>query len=141
MYFDDLSPYQYGRAAPDPTIVNVGWLSRDHDYQTGKTAPEFLEAMRALVAAPVNLFRGAHLCEFCPAPPVVTTPKGLRLIEPPPGTSGNGEIRVVASDGRTYVAPVMVLHYIQAHGYRPPQAFIEAVQQLARAEATPSGQR
>ncbi len=97
--------------------------------------------MRALIAAPVNLFRGAHLCEFCPAPPVVTTPKGLRLIEPPPGTSGNGEIRVVGSGGRTYVAPVMVLHYIDAHAYRPPQAFIEAVLQLARAEATPSGER
>jgi hypothetical protein len=139
LYFDDLSPYQYGRAALDAGIVNIGWLSRDHAYETGKVPSEFVAALRALVAAPVNLYRGLHLCEFCPAPPIVTTPKGLQLIEPRPGTAGNGEIRVVGSDGITHVAPVMVLHYIEVHGYRPPDAFIAAVLQLARTEVTPRG--
>jgi hypothetical protein len=46
---------------------------------------------------------------------------------PLPGTTGNGEIRVRAANGITYVAPVLVLHYVVEHGYLPPQEFIEAV--------------
>jgi hypothetical protein len=50
------------------------------------------------------------------------------MLVPLPGTTGNGEIRVIATAGATtYVAPVLVLHYVVAHGYLPPQEFIDAV--------------
>jgi hypothetical protein len=40
---------------------------------------------------------------------------------------GNGEIRVRALDGRIYVAPVLIYHYVVSHGYLPPGEFIAAV--------------
>jgi hypothetical protein len=127
MYFQDLSPYEYGGDRSAPDVVNVGWLSREHPYDSGAVPREFVEAVRKMVASPVNLYRGTHLCEFCPEAPTTTTRGGLQMFDPPPGTTGNGEIRVCGSDGVTYVAPVLVLHYLEAHQYRPPESFIRAV--------------
>lgn len=42
------------------------------------------------------------------------------------GEVGNGEIRV-GSDGITYAAPVLIVHYIKDHGYLPPAQFLEAI--------------
>ena len=40
--------------------------------------------------------------------------------------AGNGEIRV--SDGNVmYAAPTLIYHYVVAHAYLPPEAFIAAV--------------
>jgi len=128
MYFPDLTPYVYGRAEPRPDILNVGWLSADQPLATGTPDGRLVPALERLVASPVNLYRGIHVCEFCPPPPVKTSPINplARIVEPPPGTAGNGEIRVRASNGTTYVAPVLVLHYVSKHQYLPPQEFIEA---------------
>jgi hypothetical protein len=126
VYFEDLTPYEYDRKTSDPNIVNVGWLSRDHAFQTGDVSSEFLEALRTLVASPVNLCRGYHFCEYCPQPETFVR-NGLRMMDPQPEISGNGEVRITGTDGRTYVAPVLVRHYIEAHHYRPPDAFIDAV--------------
>ena len=49
------------------------------------------------------------------------------MLDPPPGTTGNGEIRVVDVMGTTYVAPVLILHYVAEHGYLPPKEFVDAV--------------
>jgi hypothetical protein len=126
MYFEDLTSYEYGGQEPDPNVVNVGWLSCDHPFESGDVPAQFADAVRELVAAPLNLYRGSHLCEYCPKPPVIVR-NGMKWIDPPAGTSGNGEIRVTAENGVTYVAPVLVLHYIEAHRYRPPQEFMMAV--------------
>ncbi|WP_338285215.1 hypothetical protein [Luteolibacter sp. LG18] len=40
---------------------------------------------------------------------------------------GNGEIRVRGADGVIYGAPTLIYHYVVAHDYLPPAAFIEAV--------------
>lgn len=55
--------------------------------------------------------RGFHVCPFCS--------------QDAPET-GNGEIHVAGTDC-VYVAPALVGHYVTNHGYRPPEAFIEAV--------------
>lgn len=129
MYFEDLTPYEYDDKTSDPAIVNVGWLSREHAFQTGDVPQELIAALRTLVASPVNLYRGSHLCELCPQPEVFVR-NGFRMMDPSPEISGNGEVRVVGADGRTYVAPVLVRHYIEVHRYRPPDAFIAAVLSL-----------
>jgi hypothetical protein len=49
------------------------------------------------------------------------------------GTQGNGEIRVKGLHGLTYVAPVMVHHYVTVHGYCPPQEFLDAITRAATA--------
>jgi hypothetical protein len=126
MYFPDLTPYEYGRSEPRANLLNVGWLSAAHSFPSGAPDDRLIAALQRLVASPVNLYRGLHLCEFCPSPPLKTPPAGIRLRKPLRAT-GNGEIRVAATNGITYVAPVLVLHYVVAHGYLPPQEFIDAV--------------
>jgi hypothetical protein len=127
MYFRDLSMYVYGGTPPQPHVLNVGWLSRDHPFPRG-TPPASLPARLAeLVKSPVNLYRGLHLCEFCPEPPTMLSPGGIKMMNPPAGTAGNGEIRVASSDGNIYVAPVLIYHYVTAHGYVPPREFVDAV--------------
>ncbi|WP_456057523.1 DUF7919 family protein [Aliidongia dinghuensis] len=43
-----------------------------------------------------------------------------------------GEIRIKAKSGITYVAPVLIFHYVTIHGYLPPQEFVDAVIQEAQ---------
>jgi hypothetical protein len=50
------------------------------------------------------------------------------MLNPPPETRGNGEIRVRATNGTIDVAPVLIYHYVAAHGYMPPDEFISAIQ-------------
>lgn len=51
---------------------------------------------------------------------VVQDPEGDLLV-------GGAEIRVRAKDGVVYAAPDMIVHYVLAHRYLPPAAFVEAV--------------
>jgi RNAse (barnase) inhibitor barstar len=128
MYFPDLSEYCYGKNTPRGDARNVGWLSAEHAYAKGDPEPEFTAALRVLAASPVNRNRGEHLCDFCPPPPSEVSHGGLsRMVRPPPGTCGNGEIRVRGEDGVLYIAPVLVLHYVEEHRYAPPEAFVKAV--------------
>ena len=127
MYFPDLTPYQYGGQEPSPGLVNVGWLSIEQSFAKGPCSAEFMGELARLAASPVNLYRGTHLCEFCPEPSMVLSEGGIPMLNPAPGTAGNGEIRVQGEGGVVYVAPTLVLHYIKAHGYLPPKAFINAV--------------
>ena len=81
MYFADLSQYSYGDSEPDPSILNVGWLSRAYPYTQGTVSELFVARLLGLVQSPVNLYRGLHFCEFCPGPEMRTTPRGLRIAE------------------------------------------------------------
>jgi hypothetical protein len=127
MFFADLTPYEYGYEMPRSNVLNIGWLSRGHAFPIGAVPETFINTLRRLVRSPENLYRGYHVCEFCPDPPVVVSPNGLRASNPPGETMGNGEIRVAGSEGVVYVAPVLVAHYVEVHNYLPPEAFIRAV--------------
>ena len=107
--------------------MNVGWLSNEHPYERGISPEWLVSRLRIRIASPVNLYRGKHACEFCPKPPNKTLAGGIEVPDYPEDTLGNGEIRVRALDGKIYVAPVLVCHYIACHEYLPPQVFIDAV--------------
>ncbi|MEU3075515.1 hypothetical protein [Streptomyces laurentii] len=62
----------------------------------------------------MDFYRGFHVCNLC-----------LRARSGAP--RGNGEIRVPGESGITYAAPDLITHYVAAHGYRPPQVFVDAV--------------
>jgi hypothetical protein len=128
MYFPDFSHYVYGREFPESHILNVGWLSKEHAFKRGPSPEWLVIRLRDRIAAPVNLFRGSHACEFCPEPPTKTLPGGIKIADHPKHTLGNGEIRVRALDGKIYVAPVLICHYVECHQYLPPSEFIEAVE-------------
>jgi hypothetical protein len=95
----------------------VGWLARGQPFQTGEVADDFFRALHEHVCAawqPVGM-PGIHLCEFCAQP----LPNG-RFV------GGNSNVWIPCGD-RVFVAPALILHYIEVHGYRPPEEFVDAV--------------
>jgi hypothetical protein len=115
-YFEDLTPYSYCRRLPAPDTLNVGWLSADHDFRKGPTSAEFQKNLTEFCSISVWQTRGCHGCEFCGARvPVID---GLSL--------GSAEIRVFG-ETCTFACPNLILHYVTAHAYQPPDEFIDAV--------------
>ncbi len=54
---------------------------------------------------------GFHKCELCQFE----------------GEVAGGTNLFVPGDGVLFVCPELILHYINAHGYQPPQSFCDAV--------------
>lgn len=99
----DLSPYDY-LGFPLPMRA-VGWLGRGYGVQGASMAPMTgveLERLRAASRRLGSRTLGWHDCDFCGA------------------FAGNGEYRYYLPDGKIYAAPMMILHYVEEHGYRPP---------------------
>ena len=72
----------------------------------------FLDKLRQYIAEawqPV-IAAGLHECELCVEKPFVC-----------------GSNLWIATESVVYIAPGMVLHYIEEHGYKPPEEFVEAV--------------
>lgn len=123
-YFDDLSHYTYFPRYP-ANYLNVGWLSATSPYSQGTVSDYFLSALEQLVKKPVHFCMGYHDCEFCQILEEIA-----RLNRTPSYQSrlGNGEVHVPGENGKTYVAPVLVYHYVKEHQYKPPEEFISAVE-------------
>ena len=136
-YFPDLAPYAYGYRL-HAGVVHVGWLDGTHPFPKGSVDCQMLGKIKALAARPVELYRGRHICELCAAPPnLVKTyiPDKGKMLDPKSSWHkwaeqrwGNGEIRV-SSEKVTFAAPVLVVHYIEEHGYLPPAQFLKAVEE------------
>ena len=115
--YEDLTPYTHDGADPGTGVRNVGWLEPDRPFPTGAVGSPlshqvFLRRLTAAAAAPTGpLFVGTHRCGLCPGG----------------GPPGSGEIRATAEDGTVLAAPALVAHYVEAHGYRPPDVFVAAV--------------
>lgn len=126
-FISDLAPYNYLPGAPE--ALAVGWLDASEPFATGTCPDEVKDRLRVLARTPVRLTRGYHYCQFClakaPAPRLLR--EDIRLYEPPDVARSHGEIWLTALDGTRYAAPEMLAHYVDAHGYLPPSAFIEAV--------------
>ncbi|MEV4318087.1 hypothetical protein [Actinocrispum sp. NPDC049592] len=129
--YQDLSTYVYGDHDPAATVLNVGWLGGRASFTTGDVDAEVRYALlEAIVRDQVNVMRGWHSCELCTEPSPVVVPfepardGKLRL--------GHAEVHVTGADGVVYAAPTLIVHYIDAHNYRPPQQFIDAVMANSR---------
>ncbi|GHJ48931.1 hypothetical protein Cs7R123_62730 [Catellatospora sp. TT07R-123] len=111
MEFLDLSRYEYSDFPLE--MRAVGWLGREHGLQSGDPHADsrlILKELKASSVREASLTLGFHDCAFCPP--------GARV-------RGNGEFRYHTLSGNSYAAPVMILHYVEAHGYVPSQVFIE----------------
>ncbi|MER7397608.1 hypothetical protein ABT381_19105 [Streptomyces sp. NPDC000151] len=108
-------------------MLNVGWLSREHDYQKKETPEGLVKALAKLAENSVNVQRGMHFCELCPSFQVAreNTSWNDTFI-------GSGEIHVTSSRGVTYAAPAMIVHYVDSHSYSPPEDFCTAALQIYR---------
>ena len=113
----------------------MGWLDNIHPYRKGTVDARLVEKIKLLASNPVELYGGIHICELCAEPPdLVKTTLPNRVVLDPNCSwvrwvgqrSSNGEIRV-SGEGIVFAAPVLIVHYIEAHGYLPPAQFLKAV--------------
>jgi hypothetical protein len=112
-WFEDLTPCDYFGPHLAPSLRAVGWLQRDRPYPTGEVDPEVFAKPAGLARDPWQPFVavGPHPCDLC-------------LYESEASCSAN---LFIPGDGVLYVCPVLVTHYMNAHGYAPPTAFCRAV--------------
>jgi hypothetical protein len=103
-------------------VLNVGWLDDTRDYNTAEPSSLFLEKLTKILEevgefdAHVNPIRGTHTCNLC----------GERKFES--HFLGSSELWIPATKvGNLYAAPSLIVHYIDAHNYKPPEEFIDAV--------------
>jgi len=112
MWYGDLSKCGYfGNILP--ICIAVGWLENGKPYSTGETAREVVEKICEFTKMPEirHLFRGYHECDFCD---FVNIELGATTV-------------LIAYKNKVYAYPGLITHYIEAHYYRPPDEFIEAV--------------
>ena len=121
-HFEDGSAYTYDPDA-DPILVCAGWLARGHAYREAAVPDGFVDRLAWLCVNQLDrVYRGIHVCELCPeasADYVSVVCQGKKHL------LGNAEI-TVAAVVRTYAAPNLILHYVAAHGYSPPDDFVVA---------------
>ena len=112
-FFEDLTPYAYYHPDPDPSgTVNVGWVDWGQPYPEGETSEAFRAKLREVCQTKTRRTNGLYLCSMCFGPARPTS---------------SDEIRVKGKGGRVYAAPALIAHYVEVHGYKPPEEFIEAV--------------
>src|SRR5690242_20464181 len=113
-YFPDMGCESM--AAAGDHVRAVGWLHPGHPYTTGAVDDVVLARIKQFAAqsrqSAEALYFGAvggvHTCEFCG------------------GAQGAGNFGVPGGE-LLFVAPEMVVHYIEEHGYCPPAEFCDAV--------------
>ena len=112
-FFQDLTPYAYFHPEPDPPgTVNIGWVDWGQPYPKGDTGEAIRAKLREICRTQTRRTNGVYFCSMCFGPARPTSPD---------------EIRVNGKGGRVYAAPALIWHYVEVHGYRPPEEFIEAV--------------
>lgn len=102
--------------ATGPHVRAVGWLHPAHPFPTGEVSLDFLVKLKEFPALSGEsadaLWFGAscgfHECEYC------NDAIGI-------GNFG------VPCDGLLFVAPEMIVHYVEKHSYHPSVEFIDAV--------------
>jgi hypothetical protein len=121
-YFPDLSQYRYVNYRPGVPELNVGWLSAAMEFGKKKATDALLDRVWNYCALSFEETRGRHVCEFCPEDTSrVAERLGQRL------HLGSAEIRVLSRSGEIYAAPNLIYHYMLAHDYDPPEAFVDAL--------------
>lgn len=112
-HLEDLEQCTY-LPLPSQNLVAVGWLSRDSDFPKGEVSPEFFEKLLELCREPWQPIAsaGRHGCDLCQF-----------------GGPSFSDNVFIPFHGRIYVAPVAITHYIATHWYKPPQIFMQAVEE------------
>jgi|SRR5580765_6924418 len=133
MHFVDLTPYTYSPEEGDPPALNIGWLDIAMPFERGPVPAGFAERLKTLVHQQRHSqMRGYQACQFCDD--LEAAVHGANVFDRKlyadchaDGRFSSAEIRVQGEDGQWYAAPRMIAHYVEVHGYRPPDEFVEAV--------------
>jgi len=133
-WYEDLAPCDYFGAEFADDLSAVGWLSASMPYTQGPVSEKAFLKLCALLRRPwmPMSFCGYHSCELCRFTggegAEICMADGTRL-----SVSGHSLANLfVPGVGTLYVAPESITHYMDAHGYQPPQKFLEAVMECPR---------
>jgi hypothetical protein len=124
----------YGLLPEGLTLCAVGWLSNSVPTQ-GEVPADCISRLWQAFKKKRYCFDGTagwHDCELCQGQddwypngqvgPIVQW-RGRKM-----RVRGYGHFLIQSSE-LIYIAPVLILHYILDHSYRPPDAFVETVMQ------------
>jgi len=129
MIYEDLTRYSKGVNSPIPAIRNIGWLDFDDLQETvDRPYDDVTNKLRNLIigAEGLNLHvmrtRGqSEICCACKKKILLISERGKVVDE-----LGVGQILIPSEQANNYYAsPSLVLHYIAAHGYQPPEEFVQ----------------
>lgn len=123
-YFPDQSSCGYFECNQPEKLIAVGWLDPARPFNQGPVSAGFFSKVTELLVNPWQpaVAMGRHECGFC-------------RFSGGPATFRFGDVEVqfgvanvfIPADGFLYVAPSLILHYIDSHGYSPPEDFQHAV--------------
>jgi hypothetical protein len=124
-HFADLAAFTYlGPCAGDARAV--GWLEAEHEFVRGDVPSDAMGRLELLFQhawQPVYA-KGWHDCSLCGF--TVKNPPIMREIGGRKELLGVKNLLVPAGDV-IYAAPSLIIHYIEDHGYKPPDEFLEAL--------------
>lgn len=125
-YFADLTPCDYFPVESREPLLAVGWLDREHDYCRGEVAQSFVMKLFELLRKPWQpcVFDGIHTCDFCR---FSGGPDYFRLRRQNESVLVGCWNLFVPGNECVFVAPSLIIHYIDSHGYCPPAVFQQAV--------------
>ncbi|TBT83210.1 hypothetical protein ET989_12090 [Propioniciclava sinopodophylli] len=132
VHHEDGSVLTPGRWPWQHDTLAFGWLDAGHAFRQGACPPALLGHLEAAARHPVDRTRGFHVCTLCPPPATpderwgVFGPTHHQTTEGDTLALGSASLEVHAGR-RRWVAPNLVLHYIAAHGYLPPDEVVGAV--------------
>jgi hypothetical protein len=111
-WFEDQSPCDYFGDQFVNCLSAVGWLERTRPFRTGVVDPDVYAKLNVLLSDPWQpvVSCGFHVCDLC-------------LYEGPRGTNN----LFVPASNVALVCPELIGHYMNAHGYLPPDEFCAAV--------------
>jgi hypothetical protein len=127
-WYDDLAACDYFGAEHAARFKAIGWLEEGREFKCGRTDPRFVHKLVLLLGEPNPLEHSAdpHFCTLCV---FSRGPSEFHLFQSPGMPSvpmGNRNLFLPGS-GFLYIAPSLILHYIDAHQYAPPEEFVKAV--------------
>jgi hypothetical protein len=122
-FFEDLSSCSYfGKW--EESLVAVGWLESEDKLTKGPVGEGFFAALVRLCVEPWQplAVAGRQPCSFCrfTKGPGQLSYRGMTVV------LGAANVFVPGAE-RVFVAPTMIVHYIDAHEYAPPLEFQDAV--------------
>jgi hypothetical protein len=117
----------------DLGFIAIGWLEPKQSYAIGEVDDAFFDKLCDLLASPWRppaVCCGEHPCGLC------RFTGGGRTFRK--GTTVNARscgFLFVPFETTIFVTPYSIAHYIDAHGYRPPDIFRQAVMSCPNANS------
>jgi hypothetical protein len=96
-------------------LLNVGWIDCNVTFRTGTAPSELIYKVALATRLLRNPMRGIHGCPFCGHEHIFVQLDGEEFL------LGMSEVWLPSPTSETiYIAPSLLLHYIEAHNYVPP---------------------